>query len=271
MAAKLSHISNPLTIIGIFASLAEVGGAITLPNVSLENQIVFVWFLTLFPTFLVTLFFLVMCFRPQSLYSPSDFRSDESFLTSSFRAATATEIETKVGRDSVFFDAEEATVKDKIATRLGRKIEDFPANQERKNTLYEPLELEAIDWASDLLSMPELKKNRNIVIGVGQKSTVLDAAYDDGLTLHIVEAKYFKGKLDLDYMVSVIEQRQNEIVSIMMGYHTIRRCHLHFVVMSSWYAFYYKDSVEVIKDINRRLNTLRSPRVEASFNIYTVS
>ena len=80
MIEKVKTISNPLTIIAIFAGLAEVAGTVALATVSPELQRVFVWFVMIFPFCLVCLFFFTLNFNPKVLYAPSDFRNDDNFL-----------------------------------------------------------------------------------------------------------------------------------------------------------------------------------------------
>ena len=79
MTDKVGHIKNPLTIIAIFAGLAEVGGTIVLPLLQQSTQSVYVWFLMLFPTFLVGVFFWLLYNKHHVLYAPSDFRDDSTF------------------------------------------------------------------------------------------------------------------------------------------------------------------------------------------------
>lgn len=79
MIEKIGHIKNPLTVIAIFAGLAEVSGTIVLPLLSLQTQQTFVWFLMIFPSSLVVLFFLTLLLKHHVLYAPTDFRSDDAF------------------------------------------------------------------------------------------------------------------------------------------------------------------------------------------------
>lgn len=79
MTSKIGHIKNPLTVIAIFAGLAEVGGTIVLPLLEKETQTTYVWFLMLFPPFLVGSFFYVLYTRHKVLYAPSDFKDDSGF------------------------------------------------------------------------------------------------------------------------------------------------------------------------------------------------
>jgi len=52
-------VSNPLTIIAIFAGLAEALATVALVQVPVEIQRLFVYFVMAFPTLIVILFFLV--------------------------------------------------------------------------------------------------------------------------------------------------------------------------------------------------------------------
>lgn len=79
MIEKVGHVRNPLTIIAIFACLAEVSGTVVLPLMDPSVQGIFIWFLMLFPISLVSCFFILLWFKHEVLYAPSDFRSDASF------------------------------------------------------------------------------------------------------------------------------------------------------------------------------------------------
>ena len=83
-------IRNPLTVISIFAGLAEVAGTGVLPFVSQANQNTYIWFLMIFPVLLVVLFFLTLNFNPTVLYAPSDFRDEKNFMDL-FRSPSAVE------------------------------------------------------------------------------------------------------------------------------------------------------------------------------------
>lgn len=81
MIEKLKKISNPLTVIGIFATLAEIAASVTILFLASELQKVFIWYVMLFPILLVVLFFITLNLNSKVLYAPSDFRTDESFLS----------------------------------------------------------------------------------------------------------------------------------------------------------------------------------------------
>lgn len=80
MLDKFKTISNPLTIIALFAGLAEISGTIVLPLLSTETQEIYVWFLMVFPLTLILLFFFTLNKNHKVLYAPSDYENDESFL-----------------------------------------------------------------------------------------------------------------------------------------------------------------------------------------------
>ena len=76
------RVSNPLTMIAIFAGLAEVAGTVVLPAVDAAIQTTLVWYVMGFPVFLVVLFFLTLNFNHRVLYAPSDFRDERLFMES---------------------------------------------------------------------------------------------------------------------------------------------------------------------------------------------
>ena len=80
MIEKIKNVTNPLTIIAIFAGLAEISSTIALGLMNNENQKIFLWFIMLFPSILVLLFFTTLYLKSHLFYAPKDFRSDESYL-----------------------------------------------------------------------------------------------------------------------------------------------------------------------------------------------
>lgn len=82
MLEKIGTIRNPLTIIAIFAGIAEISGTAVLPFISDGNQGTYVWFLMVFPVLLVVLFFFTLNFNHKVLYAPSDFKNEENFFKS---------------------------------------------------------------------------------------------------------------------------------------------------------------------------------------------
>jgi hypothetical protein len=80
MSKIFTKVSNPLTIIAIFAGLAEINGTVVLSLVPDESKELFLWFIILFPTLLVCLFFITLNMNPKVIYAPSDFIDEKNFL-----------------------------------------------------------------------------------------------------------------------------------------------------------------------------------------------
>lgn len=80
MTEKIGTIKNPLTIIAIFAGIAEVSGTLVLPFIDTENQLIFIYFLIVFPSILIILFFITLNFNNKALYAPSDFKNEEHYI-----------------------------------------------------------------------------------------------------------------------------------------------------------------------------------------------
>ena len=85
------QINNPLTLIGVFAGISEVAGTAVLTQIDGAVQLIFVWFVMLFPVLLVVLFFYTLITKPQVIYGPSDYRDESNFVSiirESYRAPT---------------------------------------------------------------------------------------------------------------------------------------------------------------------------------------
>jgi hypothetical protein len=73
-------ITNPMTIIAIFAMLTETSATLSLPYLDNDDRDIYVWFLISFPLCLIFLFFVTLNFNYKSLYAPSDFEKGEDFI-----------------------------------------------------------------------------------------------------------------------------------------------------------------------------------------------
>lgn len=82
MIDKVNTIKNPLTIIAIFAGIAEISGTVVLPLIAQENQANFIWFLMVFPHLLIVLFFATLNWNHKVLYAPSDYKDEDNFIKS---------------------------------------------------------------------------------------------------------------------------------------------------------------------------------------------
>ncbi|NEZ45330.1 coiled-coil domain-containing protein [Paenibacillus alvei] len=116
-----SKVQNPLTIIAIFAGIAEIAGTTVLLGLPLEIQRVFVWFVMLFPCVLVLFFFLILIFNNGVLYAPSDFTDESHFIgiLENKRSRINTELtELKNGIEEAKKQLEEPTTVDTLPLRI---------------------------------------------------------------------------------------------------------------------------------------------------------
>ena len=75
------HVSNPLTLIAIFAGLSETVSTAVLPLLDKSLQGQFMYFIMGFPTLLVLIFFGILILNRKILYAPGDFNDETNFMT----------------------------------------------------------------------------------------------------------------------------------------------------------------------------------------------
>lgn len=80
MNTSLKTITNPMTLIAIFATISQSSAAISLPFLDDQDREYYLWFLISFPFYLLLLFFITLNFNYRSLYSPSDYRKSKHFI-----------------------------------------------------------------------------------------------------------------------------------------------------------------------------------------------
>jgi hypothetical protein len=114
---KIGPIKNPLSIIAIFAAIAEISGTVVLPFIAPANQATYVWFLIVFPILLIVLFFLTLNFNHKVLYAPSDYQNEDNFLRSLPKATFAEKV----------LKIEEEIAEEETATQELTKLEKAPA------------------------------------------------------------------------------------------------------------------------------------------------
>lgn len=78
---NVSKVQNPLTIIAIFAGIAEITGTAVLLGLPLEIQKIFVWFVMIFPFALVGGFVFILYKNSLVLYAPSDYENEDNFVS----------------------------------------------------------------------------------------------------------------------------------------------------------------------------------------------
>lgn len=131
MLDKIGHIKNPLTVIAMFAAIAEVSGASVLPFIAPGNQATYIWFLMIFPVLLVLIFFATLNFNHKALYAPSDWKDESNFFRK-FSDATPEEKRQKLTDEVAAQEVvvvPEAAATEAQSTLLDDKLEKEPITQ----------------------------------------------------------------------------------------------------------------------------------------------
>lgn len=198
MVEKIAHIRNPLTVIAIFAAIAEISGTTVLPFIAPENQGTYILFLMLFPTLLVCLFFITLNFNHKVLYAPSDWKDESNFFRL-FSKATPEEQEQKL-KDEV---TEEADAEEKetqsapqpnAAAEEERRASISAANRERV-ARYSLAERLAVSRLSKQLSLSFRSGVR--FHSATNRSVIFDAVAFDGDKVNAIEVKMSRSDLFL--------------------------------------------------------------------------
>lgn len=198
MVEKITHIRNPLTVISIFAAIAEISGTTVLPFIASENQATYILFLMMFPTLLVCLFFITLNFNHKVLYAPSDWKDESNFFRF-FSKATPEEQEQKL-KDEVAEEAE-AEAKEmpsaqqpKAATAEDRRDTIAAANRERvaQYSLAERLVVNRLSKQLNLNFRSDVRFQSST-----NRSVIFDAVAINGDKVNAVEVKMTRSDLFL--------------------------------------------------------------------------
>ncbi|APC17786.1 hypothetical protein BLL42_19380 [Pseudomonas frederiksbergensis] len=111
MKKTQKKISNPMTIIAIFATLSETSAALSLPFLDNEERQTYIWFLISFPFYLLFLFFITLNLNYKSLYAPSDFQKSKQFVKVIDDAARPQKNRNTATNDSVEEDNQPISIK----------------------------------------------------------------------------------------------------------------------------------------------------------------
>jgi len=172
-----NKISNPLTMIGVFAGLSETAGVVVLPLIAEANQKYFMWYVMGFPVLLVCLFYYVLIRHPVNLYAPSDFRDEKIYERLRQRqikataALTAAAINKSSDRDSFAINSNEiadivikAASDHKIKTPYTKNIilwvDDNPDNNFLERSAFENVGLNVLTALSTDEALNIIKKSK---------------------------------------------------------------------------------------------------------------
>ncbi len=193
MIENIKGVRNPLTIIAIFAGLAEISGTVVLPLISDQVQGTYVWFLMLFPLLLVLLFFLTLNFNAKVLYSPSDFRDEGNYMKIFQPGSTAQKI---LKFQDEISEAQEIENPSETKPITGREQKVFKSKadviafmSESPRARYQLAEGLVIDrLAKEMKSPPQ----RDLSLRSRDRAFMFDAVFEKHDGLIVVEVKYFQ-------------------------------------------------------------------------------
>ena len=194
MIEKIGHVRNPLTIIAIFAGIAEVSGTITLPFLKENIQSTYIWFLMGFPSALVAIFFLVLILKREVLYAPSDYRNEETFYR--------------------FFQPSDKSLLDKIDEESkdseinGKEAPSRTLPDEKPQAIIARRDFQAKSLLAEELVISKLSKNLKItfkrnVSPIDNKEFYFDAVAQTSDRIYLVEVKYIRNLSSLRHRINV--------------------------------------------------------------------
>lgn len=205
MTEQIGVVRNPLTVVAIFAGIAEVSGSVVLPFVASENQRLYIYFLIWFPIYLVTLFFLVLLCKHKVLYAPSDFKDDKSFMEL-LKPGSQTERLKRIDED-IKEELKAAPQRTSVIAATSPATSLATAPTEAKAAQDEVSSLRLKYLAAEELVISRLSRetglsfNRNSQVSAKDNTFTFDAtAINDG-KLHAVEIKLITNTLSVQSFV----------------------------------------------------------------------
>jgi hypothetical protein len=238
MSNKLGTVKNPLSVIAIFAGIAEISGAAVLPHISPENQQLYIWFLMSFPFALIILFFITLNWNYKVLYAPSDFQNEENFVN--LQKASFSETLSKL-KDEVFEETDEenddltansipeptVSVNDFKETvsksELKLEVGQFSTKEEREEQRQIVRKLNRLrmreERAVERLLLDRIQNDLNVIIERDMKyesagrRTMFDGVIRNGNNITAIEARRMnKNTVSVSYWMH-IERRYNDFYS----------------------------------------------------------
>ncbi|QAY89581.1 MULTISPECIES: hypothetical protein [unclassified Pseudomonas] len=152
------RISNPMTLIAIFATLSETSAAVSLPFLGEDEKEIYVWFLISFPFYLLFLFFATLNFNYRSLYAPSDFEKSKHFIKAMDNTEPSEKNDTRLTPES---SAPSTSPMDRRSTHPPCNAQDPPET-----------DLQTILPAEHYIRLPERLKDLYIVDARGMSQKI---------------------------------------------------------------------------------------------------
>lgn len=118
---------NPLWIISLFFSFTEIALGVVAFKTTGNVQVALTCFVVGFPLLIAAGFFALLWYRPEHLYAPKDFGSDESFLKSIAEARRA-----RVGLLNFNMEIENSVNKSLTSDQLVQKLSSLDSDELRE-------------------------------------------------------------------------------------------------------------------------------------------
>jgi hypothetical protein len=251
MIEKIKGVGNPLTIIALFAGLAEISGTVVLPFIAQVNQAIYIWFLMIFPLILVLLFFLTLNFNSKVLYSPSDFRDEANYMRIFQPSTTAQKLikiqqevaeETGAREDTKLLPTEPPPAPQPKLIKSKADITELMKTDPRMR--YQLAESLIIDR---LTTEFQVQPQRDITINSKSSRIMVDAVFQRPEGITVVEVKFLSGKVPLSrYGGTMIN-----IQSVLQAFPRAIRKNARIIL-----AFAYDTSEELAGKTKRELESI---------------
>ena len=263
MVEKIGHIKNPLTVIAVFAAVAEISGTGILPFIESENQGVYIWFLMFFPLFLVGMFFLTLNFNHKVLYAPSDYKDENNFLEP-FVKATKQEKENKVKEE--IEDVEDMSLimseggghfchsQSELCSDSSKDNENYLSKEKSNSLLMENVLLAEKLSIKKLSEETGLKFKTNLMFDAfGGRKIIFDGVAIEKDKFHAVEVKLMKGgRVSLSIINKVL--LDSEIMANQIKGMDSKEFIVHFVVVIDGPRVDLEDVKNYVRHYMRRSN-----------------
>lgn len=221
MVEKIGHIKNPLTVIAIFAAIAEISGTTVLPFIEADNQSIYIWFLMFFPIFLVGIFFLTLNFNHRVLYAPSDYKGEKN-IVNPYGKASPEEQGNKLREEVEEIEAEDTAEKSSASESADNSEKEAESGHDKFMSAAKLNSIRNRQLMADVTLAEKLAVNKlTKELGLNFKTDVrlefpdsnVRAVYDalavDDDEVHAVEVKLFKARhVDPSRLARVLEQSE---------------------------------------------------------------
>ena len=205
MVEKIGPIKNPLTIIAIFAGLAETSGTVVLPFITKDIQGTFVWFLIIFPTILVILLFITLNFNHRVVYAPSDFEDEENFMRSFVKSTIKDKVD-KINEEFIVTEDKSVVVEDDLKTEQNIEVTETKNIEYYKSLINKNIQatyLLAEELVMTKLSLLYKKPiDRELTFDSGSTRYKFDGFIRDGKELTAIEVKYINNSKNFEIYLS---------------------------------------------------------------------